>query len=73
VAPELDYWCFSGDRIGSDAPFCDRIYVIPGLPHEYPADKVVVLPPLVTPRGDGAAAVARGAPWSSVSRWSAPA
>lgn len=49
IAPELDYWCFSGDRIGSDAPFCDRIYVIPGLPHEYPADKTVVLPPLVTP------------------------
>lgn len=56
IAPELDYWCFSGDRIGSDAPFCDRIYVIPGLPHEYPADKTVVLPPLVTPRGDGVAA-----------------
>lgn len=49
VAPELDYWCFSGDRIGSDAPFCDRIYVISGLPHEYPLDKAVVLPPLVTP------------------------
>lgn len=47
AAPELDYWCFTGDRIGSDAPFCDRIYVLPGLPHEYPADKAVVLPPLV--------------------------
>lgn len=45
--PQLNYWCFSGDRIGSDAPFCDRIYVLPGLPHEYPPDKVVVLPPLV--------------------------
>lgn len=45
--PELDYWCFSGDRIGSDAPFCDRIYVLPGLPHEYPVKKVVTLPPLV--------------------------
>jgi hypothetical protein len=58
IAPELNYWCFSGDRIGSDAPFCDRIYVIPGLPHEYPADKTVELPPLVTPlavrpAGDG--------------------
>jgi len=49
AAPELDYWCFSGDRIGSDAPFCDRIYVLPGLPHEYPADKVVTLPALVEP------------------------
>ncbi|HEY8608866.1 MAG TPA: polysialyltransferase family glycosyltransferase [Noviherbaspirillum sp.] len=46
-APELDYRCFSGDRIGSDAPFCDRIYVLPGLPNEYPKDKVHVLPPLV--------------------------
>ncbi len=55
VAPELDYWCFGGDRIGSDAPFCDRIYVIAGLPHEYPASKVVVLPPLVTPRAGAAA------------------
>lgn len=49
TAPELDYWCFGGDRIGSDAPFCDRIYVLPGLPHEYPAHKVAVLPPLVEP------------------------
>jgi hypothetical protein len=45
--PELNYRCFSGDRIGSDAPFCDRIYVLPGLPNEYPADKTVTLPPLV--------------------------
>lgn len=45
-APELQYWCFAGDRIGSDAPFCDRIYVLPGLPHEYDDKKVVVLPPL---------------------------
>lgn len=47
-APELNYRCFSGDRIGSDAPFCDRVYVIAGLPHEYPECKVQVLPPLVT-------------------------
>jgi hypothetical protein len=46
-APELDYWCFGGDRIGSDAPFCDRVYVLPGLPHEYPRAKAVELPPLV--------------------------
>ena len=49
IAPELDYWCFDGDRIGSDAAFCDRIYMLPGLPHEYPAQKVHVLPPLVEP------------------------
>jgi len=46
-APELHYRCFSGDRIGSDADFCDRIYVVPGLPHEYHTGKVCVLPPLV--------------------------
>jgi hypothetical protein len=46
VAPELDYWHFAGDRIGSDAPFCDRIYVLPNLPHEYPPEKVVELPPI---------------------------
>ena len=47
LAPELVYQTFSGDRIGSDAPFVDRVYVLPGLPHEYPHDKVVELPPLV--------------------------
>jgi hypothetical protein len=46
-APELKYQCFSGDRIGSDAPFCDRIYVLPGLPNEYPIEKTTLLPPLV--------------------------
>jgi hypothetical protein len=46
-APELAYQTFDGDRIGSDAAFVDRIYVLPGLPHEYPAEKVVELPPLV--------------------------
>jgi hypothetical protein len=46
-APELNYQCFSGDRIGSDATFCDRIYVLPGLPHEYRSLKVHELPPLV--------------------------
>jgi len=49
VDRELSYRCFAGDRIGSDAPFCDRIYVVPGLPHEYPAEKVRVLGPLVDP------------------------
>ncbi len=49
IAPELRYTCFDGDRIGSDAPFCDRVYVVRGLPHEYPESKVHVLPPLVDP------------------------
>lgn len=47
LAPELVYQTFNGDRIGSDAAFVDRIYVLPGLPHEYPSAKVVELPPLV--------------------------
>lgn len=46
LSPTLNYWLFSGDRIGSDAPFCDRIYVLAGLPHEYDPAKVVVLAPL---------------------------
>lgn len=46
VAPELRYTRFAGDRIGSDAPFCDRIYLLPGFPHEYPPEKVVTLEPL---------------------------
>lgn len=49
IAPELDYYCFAGDRIGSDAPIVDRIYVLKGFPHEYDPRKVHVLPPLVTP------------------------
>jgi len=52
-APELRYWHFGGDRIGSDAPFCDRIYVLPGLPHEYDPAKTVVLPPLVDGAREG--------------------
>lgn len=47
IAPELNYQCFSGDRIGSDAGFCDRIYTVDGLPCEYPKEKVCMLPPLV--------------------------
>ncbi|MDR2195318.1 MAG: alpha-2,8-polysialyltransferase family protein [Gallionellaceae bacterium] len=50
VAPELVYQPFAGDRIGSDADFVDRIYVLPGLPNQYPPAKVVTLPPLVEPR-----------------------
>ncbi|MGD9709989.1 MAG: polysialyltransferase family glycosyltransferase [Halothiobacillaceae bacterium] len=47
ITPELDYTCFSGDRIGSDAPFVDRIYTLPLIPHQYPPGKVAELPPLV--------------------------
>jgi hypothetical protein len=52
LSPTLNYWMFSGDRIGSDAPFCDRIYVLPGLPHEYDPAKVVVLSPLAEGSAD---------------------
>lgn len=51
AAPELRYTPFSGDRIGSEAPFCDRIYLLPGFPHEYPAAKVVTLAPLADRAG----------------------
>ena len=47
VSPELRYTRFAGDRIGSDAPFVDRIYTLPGFPHPYDARKVVELAPLV--------------------------
>ncbi len=53
VYPSLDYHLFRGDRTGSDAPIVDRIYVLPGFPHEYDQDKVVALPPF-------AGAAARG-------------
>jgi len=43
----LSYSCFSGDRIGSDAPFCDRIYVLHGLPNQYPPEKTVTLPSIL--------------------------
>lgn len=46
ASPQLNYWLFSGDRIGSDAAFCDRVYVLSGWPHEYDPTKVSVLAPL---------------------------
>lgn len=43
----LVYTVFTGDRMGSDASFVDRIYVLNGFPHPYPPAKVVELAPLV--------------------------
>ncbi len=40
TSPLLNYWCFSGDRIGSDASFVDRIYTLPDLPSPYAKHKV---------------------------------
>jgi len=54
VSPLLNYSAFSGDRIGSDAAFVDRVYVLSGFAHEYDAAKVVMLGPLVTPVLDSA-------------------
>lgn len=45
VSPSLRYHRLRGDRTGSDDPIVDRIYVLPGLPHEYETAKTVVLPP----------------------------
>jgi hypothetical protein len=47
VSPLLRYTTFNGDRIGSDAPFVDRIYVLDGFPHSYDPAKVTRLAPLV--------------------------
>jgi len=47
VSPTLDYSRFSGDRIGSDASFVDRIYVLAGFPHRYDPLRTVTLGPLV--------------------------
>lgn len=48
TSPLLDYWCFTGDRIGSDASFVDRIYTLPGFPSPYSAQKTVQLDSLNT-------------------------
>lgn len=48
IARDLSYSSFAGDRTGSDAAFCDRIYVLPGLPNQYPPSKTVELQPLVS-------------------------
>lgn len=45
--PELDYYPFAGDRTGSDDVIVERIYLLPGLPHEYNRHKVVEIPSLV--------------------------
>lgn len=47
VSPELRYYFFKGDRIGSDDSIVDRIYILPGFPHEYNQRKVVELPAFV--------------------------
>lgn len=47
ASPLLHFTPFGGDRIGSDAPFVDRIYVLDGFSHPYPEAKVVRLAPLV--------------------------
>lgn len=52
VTRDLSYSIFSGDRIGSDAAFCDLIYVLPGFPHQYPPSKVIELQPLVARQAD---------------------
>jgi Alpha-2,8-polysialyltransferase (POLYST) len=55
VSPLLHYAAFSGDRIGSDAAFVDRIYVLNGFPHPYDAARVQVLAPLLEPAAQSTA------------------
>lgn len=38
--PRLNYYGYSGDRLGSDAEIVDRIYLPRGFPHQYQNDKV---------------------------------
>lgn len=45
LSPDLHYYLFKGDRIGSDDSIVDKIYILHGFPHEYAASKVVELPP----------------------------
>lgn len=45
ASPKLNYYPLRGDRTGSDESIVDRIYVLPGFPHEYNRDKVVEMPP----------------------------
>lgn len=45
ASPALHYYTFRGDRTGSDAAIVDRIYILHRFPHEYPAGKIVELPP----------------------------
>lgn len=69
-SPLLRYTPFRGDRIGADADFVDRVYVLQGFTHAYAPARVVTLGALVTPpaapaeveAGDGTdAALLRGA------------
>lgn len=46
VCPSLDYYTFRGDRIGSDTAIVDRIYLLPGFPHEYDQKITVTMPSL---------------------------
>lgn len=59
--PLLRYTPFAGDRIGSDAAFVDRIYVLDGFPHPYDPAKVQVLAPLVQRPAETSAAAAHRA------------
>lgn len=65
--PGLSYYTFRGDRTGAESPIVDRIYVLPGFPHEYPSEKVVELPPFVrceeaAADGDASRALVLGQP-----------
>ncbi|MCC9595866.1 MULTISPECIES: polysialyltransferase family glycosyltransferase [unclassified Rubrivivax] len=64
AAPELDYWCFRGDRTAAEAPFVDRIYTLAGFPHDYPRGRTVELAPLMQRRSDdsGSSAIVIGQP-----------
>lgn len=45
ISSRLNYYPLRGDRTGSDASIVERIYLLPGFPHEYCQDKVEYMPP----------------------------
>jgi hypothetical protein len=49
LTPQLRYYTYSGDRTGADSAIVDEIWVLAGLPHHYPREKVRLLPPLAQP------------------------
>jgi hypothetical protein len=69
ACPSLDYHPLRGDRTGSDDPLVDRIYLLPGMPHQYDSRKVAELAPFpaAQPRTGGVKkALVLGQPLSSL-------
>lgn len=44
ICPDLHYYRFTGDRIGSDDAIVEKIYTFPRFPHQYSSAKVTCMP-----------------------------